>query len=380
MQQPLAQTKERFLSLDVFRGITICLMIIVNTPGSGADAYWPLQHAAWHGFTPTDLVFPSFLFAVGNAMSFTMKKYYSMPGKEVLLRVFKRTALIFLIGFLLYWFPFYNVDETGNYTFADVGHTRVMGVLQRIALCYCFASLMIYYLKTRTVVIISALLLGGYWYILLKYGSADDPLSMTGNAGLFLDRFLLGEAHLYMGEGIPFDPEGLLSTIPAIVNVIIGYYAGTFIQSKGKSNATVFRLLLTGGIMVILASGWNILLPFNKKLWTSSFALLTCGLDLLVIGMLIYIVEIKKLSRWTSFFTVFGKNPLLIYIFSELLVIILYRIPVAPRSDVYDWLNKRYYQPVAPGPLGSLLFAISAMLLCWCVAWYLNKRNIFIKI
>src|SRR3982750_653407 len=160
---------QRFLSLDVFRGMTICFMIIVNTPGSGAAAFSPLEHAAWHGFTPTDLVFPSFLFAVGNAMSFTMKKYQQMGNGAVLSKIFKRTVLIFLIGYLMYWFPFFRVDQ-GHWSLSPISHTRIVGVLQRIALCYCFASLMIHYLSKNTVYILSALFLLGYWVILLTMG------------------------------------------------------------------------------------------------------------------------------------------------------------------------------------------------------------------
>jgi predicted acyltransferase len=229
------QVSQRFLSLDVFRGMTVCFMIIVNTAGYGAVPYAILEHAKWHGFTPTDLVFPSFLFAVGNAMSFTMKKYATMNTADVLRKVFKRTAIIFLLGFILYWFPFFYHDKAGHIVFAPFSTTRIFGVLQRIALCYCIASLMVYFLSMRTVIIVSVILLIGYWVILLIYGDPVDPLSMLGNAGLYLDKAILGDNHLYHGEGVPFDPEGILSTIPAIVNVVIGYITGLFIQNKGFS-------------------------------------------------------------------------------------------------------------------------------------------------
>src|SRR5437879_1891952 len=164
----MAEASPRFLSLDVFRGMTLCFMIIVNTPGSGATAFWPLEHAAWHGFTPTDLVFPSFLFAVGNAMSFTMKRYQQMGNGAVLAKIFKRTVIIFLIGYLMYWFPFVRMHD-GHLALSPISNTRIMGVLQRIALCYCFASLMIHFLSTRTVYILSCLFLVGYWIILLVF-------------------------------------------------------------------------------------------------------------------------------------------------------------------------------------------------------------------
>src|SRR4051812_16438627 len=158
--------RQRFLSLDVFRGMTICFMIIVNTPGSGAEPFSPLEHAKWHGFTPTDLVFPSFLFAVGNAMSFSMRKYQEMGNAKVLSKIFRRTLLIFLLGFLMYWLPFIRTGADGHYEFIPISDTRILGVLQRIALCYCFASLLIHYLPKKALWIVSAVLLLGYWAIM----------------------------------------------------------------------------------------------------------------------------------------------------------------------------------------------------------------------
>ncbi|TKC57248.1 DUF1624 domain-containing protein [Pedobacter hiemivivus] len=373
MNQP-----QRFLSLDVFRGMTVCFMIIVNTPGSGAEPFAMLQHAAWHGFTPTDLVFPSFLFAVGNAMSFSMKKFAQMENAAVLAKIFKRTLLIFLIGYLMYWFPFFGYNESGGISLSPISHTRIFGVLQRIALCYGLASLLIHYFSTRTVVLISVLFLIGYWAVLLLFGNAADPYSMIGNAGQYLDLHLLGDQHLYHGDGIAFDPEGILSTIPACVNVIIGYYAGRFIQEKGKGYETISKLLLAGGLLILLAISLNGVFPINKKLWTSSFVLITCGLDLVIIGSLIYVVEVKSYMKWTSFFTVFGKNPLFIYIVSEILLIIINTL--FPNSDFNRWINNNFFQAIAPGALGSLLFAICFMLVCWVVGYILDKRKIYIRV
>ena len=369
--------KERFISLDVFRGMTICFMIIVNTPGSGAMAYSPLEHATWHGFTPTDLVFPSFLFAVGNAMSFSLDKYRLLGDKAFLNKVFKRTILLFLAGYLMYWFPFFRMDYAGHVVSAPISNTRIMGVLQRIALCYCFASLMIHYLSVKKVYFISGILLIGYWLILLFCGNPDQPFSLLGNAGLYLDRAVLGNDHLYHGENVYFDPEGILSTLPAIVNVVIGFYAGKFIQRNGKNYDTIAKLMLTGAMLIFLALCWNMVFPINKKLWSSPFVLLTTGIDMMLLPALIFIVEIERVNKfnWTRFFLVFGKNPLLIYLFSELVVIIFYMIPIAPRSNLYGAINKNLYQQIAPGAFGSLLFAISYMLLCWCFGWWLDKRE-----
>src|SRR5437764_7719875 len=179
---------QRFLSLDVFRGMTICFMIIVNTPGSGAMAFSPLEHAEWHGFTPTDLVFPSFLFAVGNAMSFSLDKYRELGTGAFLRKVLRRTILIFLLGYLMYWFPFFRLDQQGHMVGAPIAHTRIMGVLQRIALCYFFASLLIHYLRPRTVIYVTIGLFLLYWIILLIAGNPGQPYSLLRNAGRYLDQ------------------------------------------------------------------------------------------------------------------------------------------------------------------------------------------------
>jgi predicted acyltransferase len=372
------ETSNRFLSLDVFRGMTVCFMIIVNTAGYGAVPYAILEHAKWHGFTPTDLVFPSFLFAVGNAMSFVMKKYELMNTSDVLQKIFKRTAIIFLLGFILYWFPFFYHDKAGHVIFAPISHTRILGVLQRIALCYCIASLMVYFFSMRTVIILSIVLLVGYWVILLIFGDPTDPLSMLGNAGLYLDKAILGDNHMYHGEGVPFDPEGILSTLPAIVNVVIGYLTGVFIQKKGKGYETIAKLFFWGCMLVLLALCWNAVFPINKKLWSSSFVFITCGIDLVLIGSLVYIVEVLNWSKWTSFFTVFGKNPLFIYLVSEVLLTIIDTI--FPGLHFNKWINLKFYQVVAPGPFGSLLFALSFMLVCWLVGYILDKRKIYVRV
>jgi predicted acyltransferase len=372
---------QRFLSLDVFRGMTVCFMIIVNTPGSGAVPFAPLEHAGWHGFTPTDLVFPSFLFAVGNAMSFSLNRYQKMGPGVFLNKIVKRTALIFLLGYLMYWFPFFQSDAAGHINLSPISHTRIMGVLQRIALCYFFASLLVYFVSQRRLVLISVLLLLGYWIFLLAFGDHRQPYSLLGNAGLYLDKFLMGNDHLYHGEGIPFDPEGWLSTLPAIVNVVAGYLAGTYIQKKGKEYETLSHLLLAGSLLIFIALWWNMVLPINKKLWTSTFVLLTSGLDLVLIAALVYVVEMRKWTwgKWTNFFLVFGKNPLAIYLLSELLITVLYMIPVRGES-FYGWINTIFFQVIAPGALGSFLFALSYMLLCWTVGWWLNRKKIYIKI
>jgi len=372
---------QRSLALDVFRGMTVCFMIIVNTPGSEDYAFSPLKHAHWHGFTPTDLVFPSFLFAVGNAMSFSMKKFSTMGQGAVLWKIIRRTLLIFLLGYLMYWFPFVHQQPDGHWGWIPFSHTRIMGVLERIALCYGIAALLIYYMKPRAVIVISCLLLIGYWIILLTAGvPGADPFSMTGNAGFRLDILVLGENHMYHGEGIAFDPEGLLSTLPAIVNVVAGYFAGVFISRKGREYEGLTLLLLWGCGLIALALAWNTVFPINKKLWTSSFVLLTVGIDLVLLPFLIYLIEFRKKIAWTSFFNVFGKNPLFIYLLSELLVVVLFTIPAGNGGNAFGWINRVFYQALLPGAVGSLLFALTYMMVCWCVGKWLDYRKIYIRV
>lgn len=381
-QPPLRTTDNRFLSLDVFRGITVCFMIVVNTPGSGATPFSPLLHADWHGFTPTDLVFPSFLFAVGNAMSFAQKKFGLLETSAVLAKIAKRTALIFLLGYLMYWFPFFRLGQSGELLPFPISETRIWGVLQRIGVCYGIASLLVCFLSTRTVIGLSIAFLVGYWLMLLGWGDPADPLSLPGNAVRQLDRFLIGDAHLYTGDGIPFDPEGLLSTLPAIVNVIIGYYAGRFVQQMGKNYETTAKLLLAGAALIFVSLCWDLVFPINKKLWTSSFVLLTTGLDLVILAILIYGIEIRSWNpaNWTRFFVIPGKNPLFIYLLSEVLAISLNMMPAGEGESAFGWLNSHLVQPLAPGAVGSLLFALAFMLLCWSVGWLLDRRKIYVRV
>ena len=380
------KNQNRFLSLDVFRGMTIVFMIIVNN-GGGPISFSPLEHARWFGFTPTDLVFPSFLFAMGNAMSFAMKKFAGLSDGAVVWKIFKRAFIIFLLGYLMYWFPFVTKDA-GGWHLSPIADTRIMGVLQRIALCYLFGSLIVYFISSRTaVIVISVLLLFGYWSILRFFGDPNNHFGMLTNAGTYLDKSLLGDAHLYHGEhdvlgkAVAFDPEGILSTLPAIVNVICGYYAGKFIQQKGKTYETISKLMLFGFLLIFLALWWNLTFPIGKKLWTSPFTLLTVGIDMVLISGLIYVVEMLQWNKWnwTSFFTTVGKNPLPIYLFSELGATILFIIPVGGTS-LSQAVNKSFFQVIAPGPIGSLLFAICFMLICWLFGKILDKKKIYIRV
>lgn len=381
MKEKMLQSKPgRFLSLDVFRGLTIALMIVVNTPGTGAKMYAYLVHAQWFGFTLADLVFPSFLFAMGNAMSFSMRKMKNAPEREVWKKIIKRTAVIFLLGYLMYWFPFFSMDTDGHWALKPFAETRVMGVLQRIALCYFFTAVVFYYLSEKAALIISGTLLLVYWAILYLFGQPGAELEMAGNAVGRLDLSVLGTGHIYRKDSIPFDPEGILSTLPAIANVIGGYIAGVFIQKKGKSYEGIARLLMAGFLLASLALWWDLVFPISKKLWTSPFVLYTIGLDLSIMAILIYAIEMRKIKVGVKFFNIFGKNPLFIYLFSELFYMTLRMIPAGSGLDTFEWVSERIFQVVVPGPLGALATALAFVLLCWSLGWGLDKRRIYIKI
>ncbi|MEO5893573.1 MAG: DUF5009 domain-containing protein [Ferruginibacter sp.] len=373
-----AQPK-RFLALDVFRGMTICFMIIVNTPGNGATTFSPLLHAHWNGFTPTDLVFPSFLFAVGNAMSFVMLKWNNMKQSEVLWKIFRRTFMIFLLGYLMYWFPFVKMDAHNHIVGFPFSETRVFGVLQRIGLCYGIASLMLYFLKPKATLIISVGFLFLYWLLLYVWGDPAAPLSLEGNAVLRIDRWLLGDKHLYHGEGVAFDPEGLLSTLPAIGNVVGGYLVGRLIQQKGNTYEGLSALLLAGVVLIFLGYSWDFSFPINKKLWTSSFVLYTVGLDCVILSAILYVTQFLNKTSWTYFFEVPGRNPLPIYLLSELVVTLLYFFKTDPKTSVFQWLWLNIFSHAGPYT-GSFIFAILYMLSCWLVGYILDKRKIYIRV
>jgi predicted acyltransferase len=313
-------------------------------------------------------------------MAFSMKKWEGLSESSFLWKIFKRALIIFLLGYLMYWFPFVYWDEKYQLTGKPIEQTRIMGVLQRIALGYFFGVLLIRHLKLRTVIIISVLLLILYWFILLLFGNGSDPYNMLTNAGSRLDLWLFGEKHLYHGEGIAFDPEGVLSTIPAIANVTLGYAAGRWVQKMGKTYEGLAKLLLLGSLSVVIALSWDWFFPINKKLWTGSFVLLTVGIDCIILTALIYITEFREKIRWSYFFRVFGKNPLFIYLLSELVATLLWFIPIgADHQPLYRWLFQNIFEH-AGMYFGSFLFALSFMVFCWLVGYMLDKRKVYVRV
>ncbi|MFT4095335.1 MAG: DUF5009 domain-containing protein [Niabella sp.] len=387
--------KVRYKSLDIFRGATVCLMILVNNPGSWSHIYPPLEHAPWHGLTPTDLVFPFFLFAVGNAMAFVMPRLQEGGDHAFWKKVIKRTLLIFGIGLFLNWYPFIRRYE-GSLEFINwvnqhdpAKGVRIFGVLQRIAVCYFFASVIIYYLKPRAAYFAALLLLLLYWVICLL-GNPADPFSLAGWWGTRVDKAILHIPHMYKGEGVAFDPEGLLSTIPAITGVIFGYFVGAYIKNNpGIANgnfAPAYKMLtelfIVGTALLITGFCWDMVFPINKKIWTSSYTVYTTGLAIITLCTMIYFIEIKKYRGFpTRFFEVFGKNPLFIFALSAFLPKTSYLFTSSKGTNFWNWLYKDVLSHIPGDPrLGSLAYAICVIGFMWAICYWLDKQKIYIKV
>lgn len=382
---------QRFYSLDVFRGATVALMILVNNPGSWSHIYAPLEHASWHGCTPTDLVFPFFLFAVGNAMAFVMPKLEAAGESTFWKKVIKRTVLIFCIGLFLNWFPFIKYDDAGHLVGKPFENVRLFGVLQRIALSYFFASILVHFFKVRGAFVASCFILLFYWFLCVA-ANPSDPYSISGWFGTAMDKRILGESHMYHGEGIAFDPEGLMSTFAAIVQVVLGYLVGNYITQKGKTHEMLNGLFVAGGVLIFAGFCWDMVFPINKKIWTSSYTIYTTGLALIILSIMIYLIEFKNAKGiWSRFFDVFGKNALFIFSMSALLPrsLALIRIPgaIGPNGKLnyltpFGWFYEHVCKPIIPSMpnIGSLIYALCFITMMWFFAWLLDRKKIYIKV
>ena len=404
---------QRFYSLDVFRGATVCLMILVNNPGSWSHIYAPLEHAPWHGLTPTDLVFPFFLFAVGNALAMVMPRFEQGTPTQFWKKLLKRTALIFLIGLFLNWWPF--VVQAGQWV-ADAslpgggeikkglifkGFTwtdwvkndngaiegiergvRIMGVLQRIALAYFFAAVIAFYVKGARAFYAAMLLLLGYWALCLL-GNPVDPYSLNGWFGTDIDKAVLGSVHMYKGEGIAFDPEGLISTIPAIAQVLFGFLVGDYIRQKANEKEGLLNGLFVAGVALLLTGFcWDMVMPINKKIWTSSYVVYTTGLAITTIATMMYLIEIKGIkSGLARFFDVFGKNALFVFALSAFLPKGLALIKLEQGVNPWNWLYKKVLVHVPGAPEnGSLLYALAVITFMWFICYWMDKKKVYIKV
>ena len=361
---------KRFLALDALRGFTVAAMILVNTPGSWSHIYAPLQHAQWHGWTPTDFIFPFFLFITGSAMAFSLNHQIGMPSLQALLKIVKRGVLIFLIGLFLNAFPFQN----------DFSDLRVMGVLQRIGIVYIFAATIVLTCSRVTMALISVAILIFYWYLLLAFGG----LSLEGNLVRQFDLAILGANHMWSMGGTAFDPEGLLSTLPAIVSALAGYEVTRFLRTQSSFQSGMKSLYLWGAVTVALGLLWSLILPINKSLWTPSYVVFSSGIAMLTLATFIWLVDVKKVVWLSKPCEVFGLNPLFIYALSWLWVVCygaFIHIDDGAGGFIngYDALYNVFQLGLSPIN-ASLAFALVHVLLFWGIARFLYQRQIIIKI
>lgn len=360
---------KRLLALDILRGLTIALMILVNTPGSWSHVYPPLLHAKWNGCTPTDLVFPFFLFIVGTSMWYSFKKYGTGITKAGLKKVFKRFILIYLIGLFLNAFP--------NFDFENL---RIYGVLQRIAIAYAIAAILCMQFDYKKLIYIAGVFLLGYW-AMIHFGGTYD---LEGNVVRKVDLLLFGENHVYGGYGMPFDPEGLLSSIPSVVTVLLGYFSGRIIEKSGDVMNAIKLLIIVGVVLVVLGKIWDLGFPINKPIWSSSYVLYTGGLAMLFLSLLLWLIDVRSIKTIFKPFLHYGMNPLFIYVLSGMIGDIFGFWKVTnSNGDTVSSMSYFYSDVLVPlfGNLnGSLAYALAHVVFLWFIAYILYKRKIFIKI
>ena len=369
---------QRLISLDVFRGLTMASMVIVNNPGDWGNVYAPLLHAEWHGWTPTDLIFPFFLFIVGVSITLSRK---SASWASIA----RRAAIIFALGLFLAGYPHF-----------DVTRWRIPGVLQRIALCYLFAA-GTYHVLTRSaaspfkrtfsapviITSIAAALALGYWAILMLVpppGGVAGDLSAEGNLGAHIDRALLG-GHLWKPR---WDPEGLLSTIPAIATTLLGLLAGLWLRAETTEERKAFGLLAAGAGAIAIGLAWDVVFPINKNIWTSSYAVFTAGMASVFLGLCYWLIDVRGWRGWTKPFVILGTNAIALYVVSGLLADTLgvIRIPGADGGSIslarYAYLT--YFVPLASPKNASLLYAVANLALLFVLLAWLHRRRIFLKV
>jgi predicted acyltransferase len=365
---------KRLIALDIFRGLTVALMIVVNNPGSWASVYPPLLHSVWNGCTPTDLVFPFFMFIIGAAMWYSYKKSDHKISNSLVLKILKRSVIIYLIGLALNAYSVFSLD---------LSTIRIMGVMPRIAMAYCIASFIVLGFQIKWLRVIIGLILLLYWAIIVMFGG-DTPFTLEGNFARTFDIAVLGLNHIPVFHGVKFDQTGLLSTLPSIANVLFGYLAGRLIDTSEIKLQAIKKLVIYGISGIAAALLWNILFPINKPLWTSSFVLYTCGFASFFLGILLWITDIKGYSKWANPFLVFGINPLFLYVFSEVLAITLglelAHVASGDKTSITNWIYTTSFLPVAGHNFGSLLYAISFAAVCWFAGWMLYRRKVIIKL
>ncbi len=370
-------TSKRLLALDIFRGITIAGMILVNNPGSWSTVYKPLLHADWHGCTPTDWVFPFFLFIVGVAIPLALgrRKEEGQDQAAIFRKILFRTIAIFIIGLLLHLIPRF-----------DFAHMRIPGVLQRIALVYGACAAIFMFSDWKRQAWIGAGLLLLYWGLMTLVpvpGGYPPNLDPETNLGAWLDRTILTSNHLW-SQSKTWDPEGLLSTLPAIATGICGMLTGEWIKTKRNDYEKLTGIFGMGTLLLALSLTWDLAFPINKKIWTSSYVLYTGGVALLFLGSVYWFVDVLGYKRWTKPFVVYGTNALFAYVLSSLLAKMMFSIKWSIGEDqvqtLQGWVYENFFQAVWSDYNASLAYALANVLVILGITWILYSRKIFIRL
>jgi predicted acyltransferase len=377
--------KSRLVSLDAFRGLTIAAMILVNNPGSIVEIFNPLEHSIWHGWTFADCIYPAFLWMVGVAMVFSSAKRIAHGDRrsQLMAHVLKRSVIIFALGIFVTAFPFgLFLDH-----YFSIAHLRVPGVLQRIGVCYLLCGLIFFSTGIRGQIIWTLVLLIGYWGLLewaYVPGYGAGILEPEGNLCWYVDSLVLGD-HTYGSAIIKgFDPEGIVSTLGALATTLLGVLAGHWLHSTASKNIKTAGLLLAATTLIGIGLIMDIWLPINKNLWTSSFAIFMAGISMACIGLFCWLIDLRGYQRWATPFTIFGMNALAIYVLSILIARFLYLLgwpqPDGSFLDLREYLSVNLFESWAGAITGSLLYAITYVLMMYLVAWAMWKRRIFVKL
>jgi predicted acyltransferase len=370
------KTKERLISLDVFRGVTIALMIMVNQPGSWKFKYNQMRHAQWHGCTLTDLIFPFFLVIIGVACWYAFQKYEQRLTLGLVKKIVRRAFLIFIIGIFLNFFK-----EWISLGQVNLSTLRITGVLQRIAVCYAIGTILCIALKPNQVLITSFGILVLYW-VIVSSASGPDPFIAKNSIVGKIDILLLGENHLR--KGYPIDTAGLFASLPATVHVIWGYLLGMIIYKSNDQKKLILKMFLLGISAILISQVWNYVFPINKTLWTSSYVMYTSGWAIITFAFLIWIIDVRKKIKYFTPFLAFGVNSLFAYIFAELCASFFsgfLRFPfegnlVSFKSFMFNFI----FSPILGEMNGSLFYSVFIMLFYWSILWFMHKKKIYVKV
>jgi len=396
-----APTRERLLSLDVFRGLTVAGMLLVNDPGTWSAIFPPLEHAEWNGWTPTDLIFPFFLFIVGitTHLSLSARRARGDDDRALVKQILRRGTIIYLLGFAMAMFPFYQwgvIQSLPNATAWDrivyrMEHVRLLGVLPRIAIVYVCAALLTLKTNLRQKVIIIASLLYGYWFAMTLIPVPGEHEigalllhTHDRNLAAYLDRLILGTNHTWTGS-VTFDPEGPMSTIPAIATSMLGVIAGTWIARKDKPLLDrISGLFAAGSLAMVVGLMWNWSFPINKNLWTSSYVMFTAGMAAVTLATIMWIVDNYNVKWWTKPFVVYGVNPIVAFVGSGVmarLIYTLWHVTYQGKSvAMQDAIYQSVFLPWLPPRVASLGFAIAYVLLWYGILLVLYRRKIILKV